>query len=260
MKNFIVTIFIAFLLSLILHYLFFIGFDKTLKNSKLQFSTTNKITDTKKYGFTNVKFVKIKEIKPAPKNPKQLKEKVKTTKKVIKKITKPKKTPVSKQKIETIQLPKNTQQLDLKQFFTIQKKEIEEQKSIKEEEIAAEIQKVQQLDEITQSYIKLYGEQYFAFSPTQKQYIKNNISIIGRITQKYLRYPNISARTRQSGINIVEFILMPNGDIKDLKLIDSSQYTALDQNSVNTIRIAYKDYPKPSEPTKIRIYVNYILN
>jgi len=83
--------------------------------------------------------------------------------------------------------------------------------------------------------------------------------MIGKITQRYLQYPEISAKTGQSGVNVVEFTLHPNGDISDLRISDSSYFTALDKNTIETIQIAYKDYPRPKEPTKIKIFVNYIL-
>ena len=115
------------------------------------------------------------------------------------------------------------------------------------------------LDEVTQSYIKLYGEEYNNFTKVQKVYLQKNLKDIGRITQKYLRYPRISIQTRQSGMNIIEFTLYPNGDISTPMISSSSGYTALDKNSIETIEIAYKDYPRPKEPTKIKIYVKYIL-
>ncbi|MEA2049276.1 MAG: energy transducer TonB [Campylobacterota bacterium] len=239
--------------------------DKTIKKTKLQYPTTNKAQkNNKKNGLTNIKFVKLKKqvIK------KKILKKKKTSKKIVKK-TPPIKKRLNKKlktkKIKTINLPKQVKQMDLKKFFTIQKqdkktKQIEDKNSTNNIKEHIEIKKIKALDKLTQSYIKLYGEQYFAFSKNQKSYIKNNISLIGKITQRFLKYPNISIRTQQSGINVVEFVLMPNGDIKDLKLIDSSSYTALDQNSINTIMISYQDYPKPIEPTKIKIYITYILN
>lgn len=115
------------------------------------------------------------------------------------------------------------------------------------------------LDSITQSYLELYGEEYNSFNQVQKVFLQKNLRDIGRITQKYLRYPSLAARLRQDGTNIVEFMLYPNGDISDLRLTSSSHSTSLDDNTLETIRIAYKDYPRPKEPTKIKIYVNYFL-
>lgn len=116
------------------------------------------------------------------------------------------------------------------------------------------------IDATTQKYIDLYGEEFMSYDDDTKEFLKDNLSDIGRITQKYLVYPSISIRTRQHGHNVVEFMLHPNGDITDLKLIQSSTYSALDNNSIHTIKVAHKDYPKPQKSTKIRIFVYYKLH
>ncbi len=107
---------------------------------------------------------------------------------------------------------------------------------------------------------KLYKDEFESFTKEQQHFIKKNLSKIGEITQKYLYlrgYPYIAVKTRQEGVNIVEFYLHPNGDISHLRIIKSSGYEALDKNSLETIKTAYKDYPLPSQRTKIRIYVRY---
>lgn len=111
----------------------------------------------------------------------------------------------------------------------------------------------QQMQEIKE----LYGEEFGALSPNQQIFIKSNLDSIGRITQRYLRYPAIAGKIGQEGENVLEFMLHPNGDISDLKLLSPSGYKLLDDNSLHTIRIAYKDYPYPNEKTKIRIRVMY---
>lgn len=103
----------------------------------------------------------------------------------------------------------------------------------------------------------LYGIEFGSLSPNAQKFIKSNLDKIGKITQRYLRYPAIAGKVGQEGDNIVEFYLHPNGDITDLKLLHSSGYTLLDDNSLHTIKIAYKDYPYPIETTKIRIRVMY---
>ncbi len=277
MKNLILTIFLAFLISLVIHFLLYATVQNKIQNKKLQISTTNKIQEMKKKGFTSIKYVKLKKIEQIkPEKTKKtikkiVKKKVvkKRPKKVIKKIVKKqikkskiKKVPILKE-IKAIQLPKIEPKIDFKSLFTISKtKEViplEKQKQQKQLEEQQEIKELQQLDKLTQSYIKLYGKKYFTFSKVQKRYLKDNLSLIGKVTQKYLRYPSISIRTRQSGINVIEFFLHPNGDITDVKITDSSYYTALDENTIDTIQLAYKDYPKPTQTVKIKIYVKYVL-
>ncbi|GIU00162.1 hypothetical protein TSL6_06680 [Sulfurovum sp. TSL6] len=107
---------------------------------------------------------------------------------------------------------------------------------------------------------KLYGEEFNTFSETQKKFIKNNLGTIHTITQRTLTrngYPDVAVRTRQQGTNVVSFYLHPNGDISDLKLKRHIGHQALDQNTLEVIRIAYKDYPLPNKKTKIVFYVKY---
>ncbi len=106
----------------------------------------------------------------------------------------------------------------------------------------------------------LYGGEFNSYSPTQKKFIRNNLGTIHRITQRTLTrngYPRTAVRTRQQGTNVVSFYLHPNGDISGLRLRTRIGYQALDQNTLDVIRIAYKDYPLPNKKTKIMFYVTY---
>ena len=107
---------------------------------------------------------------------------------------------------------------------------------------------------------QLYGREFDTFSPTQKKFIKHNLGAIHRITQRTLirnGYPEVAVRTRQQGTNVVSFYLHPNGDISNLRLKTKIGYAALDKNTLEVIRIAYKDYPLPNQKTKIVFYVQY---
>jgi TonB family protein len=107
---------------------------------------------------------------------------------------------------------------------------------------------------------QLYGSEFDSFTPTQKKFIKKNLGRIHRITQRTLiqnGYPDIAVRTRQEGTNIVTFDLHPNGNITNLRLKSRIGYTALDKNTLQVIRIAYKEYPHPKTKTKITFYVRY---
>jgi len=107
---------------------------------------------------------------------------------------------------------------------------------------------------------QLYGKEFASFSPTQKKFIKKNLGLIHRITQRTLTrngYPEVAVRTRQQGTNVVSFYLHPNGDISNLRLKTKIGYAALDDNTLEVIRIAYKDYPLKNKKTKIVFYVQY---
>ena len=262
MKNFTKTLIVAFLFSIAIHFMMYFTIEKTLQNNTLNINTTNKKSATTKNGLVNIKYVKIKKVvkKQAKPKPEKTITKTQKHKNQIHKKSKVKK--VVKKSIPLISLPiVQKEALDLKKFFTIQKeekveRENEQKKAMQRQE---EIKEIQELSALTQSYIKLYGEKYFEFSENQRRYLKQNLNKIGQITQRYLEYPNVSIRTKQQGVNIIEFYLHPNGDITELKLTDSSFYTALDVNTIETIKIAYQDYPRPVEIVQIKINVKYIL-
>jgi len=109
---------------------------------------------------------------------------------------------------------------------------------------------------------KLYGSSFDSFTPIQKKFIVDNLGGIHRITQNTLTrrgYPAgaVAMKTGQEGENVVSFDLHPNGDISNLKLEQKVGYRALDENTLETIRVAYKDYPYPKETTHIIFYVEY---
>jgi protein TonB len=121
------------------------------------------------------------------------------------------------------------------------------------------------IDQINRTFSKkafhaLYKDEFDRFTPEQKKFIENNLARIQGITQHYLTqrgYPPFAGEMGQQGTNVVEFYLLPNGDITDLKIITPTGFEQLDQNSLDTIKTAYKDYPRPKEKTKIRFYIHY---
>lgn len=226
MKNFS----IAFIISITIHFILLIGF----KDSQIKASapSTSEISTPK---YTQVKLVQLK--KPIVKKKEIIKKK-----KIKKPILKKKYKKVIKKDIKVAKRKKS-----------VFKKKIKENKEYQEQK------EIQQLDPLTQQYIKLYGKEYFSFTKETKKYLKSNLNKIGKITQQYLYYPSIAIKTRQEGTNIISFIFKPNGDIEDLKIISTSNYDTLDRNTIKTIKLAYKDYPKPKSDTPIKIFVNYCL-
>ncbi|HRM35217.1 MAG TPA: energy transducer TonB, partial [Aliarcobacter cryaerophilus] len=114
--------------------------------------------------------------------------------------------------------------------------------------------------EVLNELQKLYGKEYDNFTNVQKAYLEKNLNNFQVITQKVLNrmgYPKLAAKLGIGGINTIEFMFHPNGDISGLKIIGSSGYTILDDYSLELIQIAYKEYPKPTEPTKLRFKVFY---
>ncbi len=211
---------------------------------------------------THINYVKL-----LPNNQQELPKKIvqnKPIKEIFKEKIAPKQNPP-----KVIELPKEAKVFELppKVVPKEQPKVIEQPTSKpivneipKTETKKAEQQKPQEnIDKITKSYLELYKDDFDSFPQETKVYLIKNLKDIGKITQRFLIYPYISIQARQSGINVVEFILHPNGKISEPKIIKSSKYYILDDNSIETINQAYRDYPRPDKPTIIRIYVKYEL-
>jgi len=110
---------------------------------------------------------------------------------------------------------------------------------------------------------QLYGNEFDSYTSQQKKFLKANLGRIHMLTQRALvrnGYPEVSVRMGQEGVNIVSFYLHPNGNITQLRLEKAIGYTALDENTLRVIRIAYSEYPLPQMRTKIKFYVNYTIN
>lgn len=261
----------ALILSIFLHLLIFKTYkikDDVVKDNPS--STKNpKKSDIKYVVLKSVaKKVEPKIAEPKKENTKEKVEKKEPIKKLVKEkpiykkvkksdIKVAKKREVKKEEVKKTS-PKPIQKTEINPNYT-KLNPTKLQKDTLEDYLLTPVKDVKMLDELTQSYIKLYGEEYNSFTKIQKVFLQKNLKDIGKITEKYLRYPDISVRTRQSGMNIIEFTLYPNGDITHPIITSSSGYEALDANTIKTIEIAYKDYPRPKEPTKIRIYVTYTI-
>jgi len=198
---------------------------------KKQEKPTKKVTKKQ----TTPKLVELpKELKPKPIPKKQI------VKKTIKKTPPIKKAPkiaLNKQ-VQKIQKPK-----PIKKVQAVEKPK---------EDLLKDV------DPLTKEYAKLYDN--FDQLPTKtKVFIIKNIKDIGEITGRYLIYPMMSAQAGQEGVNVVEFMLFPDGKISTPMIIKSSSYFLLDDNTIETIQEAYHDYPRPQKPTPIRIFVKYHL-
>lgn len=244
-------IILAFIMSISLHLLLFIkyNFENSIKNNKSEDKMEKK---------ADVKFVKLKKEevfeKPFETKPEEKIEK---------------KPEVAKLKNETpkkiVEIPKKQ---EIEKSKDLQKTVLNEQIVNKNDSIQDKTlenflsQKEPVNKEILNELEKLYGKEYDKFTKIQKAYLEKNIGNFQTITQRVLDrlgYPQLAAKLKIGGVNIVEFMFHPDGSITNLKVLDSSGYAILDEYSINLIEIAYKDYPKPETSTKLRFYVQYRL-
>ncbi|MCT7547037.1 TonB family protein [Aliarcobacter butzleri] len=250
MKN----IIFAFIISVILHLLLLISYNKSLNETKQENKQeqNEKIVEKK----FDVKFVKIQQEIISQEKKIEPKPEPKVTEKIIEKQIK-----VPKNESEN-KISQNTKKsADIKQAKEMQKSILKETNALQEKTLEDFLSQKEPINKnILNELEKLYGEEYKNFTKIQKAYLEKNLNNFQVITQRVLDrmgYPELAAKQKIGGINTVEFIFYPNGDISDLRIINSSGYSVLDKHSIELIEIAYKDYPKPTEPIKIRFRVFY---
>lgn len=250
----------AIFLSMLIHLLFLINYKTKQKEH---------IEEEKKVEKSDIKFVKLKEIKEEKnieiEKPKiEEKKEIKPEKPIEKPIEKKIEKPIEKQKLLEQKNVKN----DLKQAKEFQNKilkehVIENKPTIQEKTLENFLSQKEPVNKTILSELeKLYGKEYQNFTTVQKAYLEKNLNNFQIITQRVLDrmgYPKLAEKLRISGVNIVEFMFHPDGSITGLKITSSSGYTVFDDYSLELIQIAYKDYPKPTEKTKIKFQVFYRL-
>jgi len=248
---------LAIFISLLLHLLLFLNYHFKEKEPQEEGKTIQEKSD--------IKFVKLaqKQAPQEPSIPPQPQPKVeepKIEKNIEKPIIQEPKIVEKKPTIPQIPKPKKPQK-EIKEAKKFQKEILKESSKLQDSTLEKFLsQKTHINREILNELEQLYGKEYDTFTKVQKAYLEENLNRFQVITQRVLNrmgYPKLAAKLRIGGINIVEFMFYPNGNISDLKIINSSGYTILDDYTLELIQIAYKDYPKPKEPTKLRFKVFY---
>ncbi|WP_066356361.1 energy transducer TonB [Aliarcobacter skirrowii] len=232
---------LTFILTLLIHILFIVDIGVRDKSSEEKVENIPKPNST-----SEVKFVKLTPSEPIA-SQKEAKPLKKEEPKLKKEITK------EKVEIKELKEAKSFQEKILKESSKLQEQTLENFLSQKDTIYNSEV-----FNELKE----LYGKEYDNFTTVQKAYLEKNINNFQIITQRVLNrlgYPHEAVRLKITGINIVEFIFHPNGDISDLRIIQSSGYSILDNRTLELIQIAYKEYPKPQTPTLLRFKVFYRL-
>jgi TonB family protein len=250
-------LFVALSLSLLIH----LGILIYLQETKIEYNTQQNLTNNTSKT-TSINYVKLKpQQKVIPKNINKKQIKPKIIKKPIekKKLEKVVEKPLIKKPIvkKEISKPKKIAKIIKKPIPKNSPPKIEQKEILTPEQ--KEYKKLQdEITPLTKEYTDLY-EDFEKMPNKTKIFILKNIGTIGEITQRHLFYPSMSIQASQEGVNVVEFMLFENGNISTPKIIKSSSYFLLDDNTIETIQAAYIDYPRPQKPTPIRIFVKYKL-
>jgi protein TonB len=93
----------------------------------------------------------------------------------------------------------------------------------------------------------------------EESFLRERLSVISNIVQRHINYPPIARRMGWEGKVLVSFVLEPNGNIRDLKVLKSSGYEALDKEALDAIRRSYRDFPKPPVSVVVKLPINFRL-
>jgi Periplasmic protein TonB, links inner and outer membranes len=93
----------------------------------------------------------------------------------------------------------------------------------------------------------------------EESFLRERLLVISSIVQRHINYPPIARRMGWEGRVLVSFVLEPNGDIRDLKVLKSSGYEVLDKEALDAIRRSYRDFPKPPISVVVKLPVNFKL-
>jgi len=115
-------------------------------------------------------------------------------------------------------------------------------------------------DELPFSVLHHYGEEFFSLPSGEQHFIIDNLQKIRKINEVVgTRLLRDRSDVDPHDNNVVEFILNPDGTISDLTLEKNRIGTPLDELTLQTINLAHPKYPKPEQPTHIRIRVYIIV-
>jgi protein TonB len=93
----------------------------------------------------------------------------------------------------------------------------------------------------------------------EESFLTERLSAISNIVQRRINYPPIARRMGWEGRVLIGFVLEPNGDIRDLKVLKSCGYEVLDKEALDAIRRSYKDFPKPPVSVVVKLPINFRL-
>ena len=229
----------AFFISLLIHaslFAMFIDFEQQKPEKKevvvLNMSMIQNISQKEQIQETPQQVEEKVEEKPEPE--KQLKDtKPEPVKEVIKKVKKEIIKPKTEPKKELTKEP------------------------IKEEikEVTQNVQNIPTTKEISQTPQKVEPQENY-----QQKYIDENLASIIAAIKKYKKYPLQAKKRGMIGKVLVKCTIKTNGELVDIKIIETSKYELLDENSIEILEIASKEFVAPKKDVTISIPFNYTLD
>lgn len=92
----------------------------------------------------------------------------------------------------------------------------------------------------------------------KKKYLADHFLYIKKIIERNMTYPDRARRLGWTGRCIVDFIVLKNGQTKNIRILSSTGYNILDDNVLETIK-RVEPFPKPPVAVRVEIAFPYVL-
>jgi len=90
-------------------------------------------------------------------------------------------------------------------------------------------------------------------------FLASKISLISQIVQQRISYPYMARRLGLEGKVVVSFLLTKEGEVKEIRIEESSSHKLLDENAVETIKKCSSLFPVPPTDVKVKLPISYRL-
>lgn len=90
-------------------------------------------------------------------------------------------------------------------------------------------------------------------------FLASKLSLISQIVQQRISYPYMARRLGLEGKVVVSFLLTKGGEVKEIRVEESSSHKLLDENAVETIKKCSSLFPVPPTDVKVRLPISYRL-
>ena len=90
-------------------------------------------------------------------------------------------------------------------------------------------------------------------------FLASKLSLISQIVQQRITYPYMARRLGLEGKVVVSFLLTREGEVKEIRIEESSSHTVLDENAIETIKKCSSLFPVPPLDVKVMLPISYRL-
>lgn len=97
-----------------------------------------------------------------------------------------------------------------------------------------------------------------AVEKVQQRYLKEHFTYIRELISTHLVYPPMARKMNWSGKVVVAFVVIEDGTVNSIRVIETSGFPVLDRSAVETVR-SVAPFPKPLQQAEIVVPINFIM-